>query len=288
MLRRLTGSHLPDMFEFSKYTGAGNDFVVARADERADATGPELARRVSSRRSGVGTDGLILVYPRPGGIRVRFFNPDGSEFSTCGNGSRCAARYAADEGLVDPDGFVLETPAGEIEARVESDRVGLDYRIEVGMRGPLTVEGPVGPTDSWLVHIGVPHLVLPLEVLPEGPIEEICRPLRSLETLGPEGANVNFVSLSDPTTGAIRTFERGVEAETLACGSGSMAAVFALLAHGSGGDRVTLRVRGGDELEIRIGDTRRPDGGQRDVRLAGPAVRLFEGRFPDSIFTPRD
>lgn len=275
------------MFEFAKYTGAGNDFVIARADRRSDAQGPELARRVSSRRTGVGTDGLILVYPRPGGIRVRFFNPDGSEFSTCGNGSRCAARYAADEGLSDPDGFVLETPAGEIGARVENDRVGLDYRIEVEMRGPLTVEGPVGPTDSWFVHIGVPHLVLPLDLLPEGPIEEICRPLRSLQALGPEGANVNLVSLEDPASGAIRTFERGVEAETLACGSGSMATAFALLANGSGRDHIALRVRGGDELEIRIGDTRRPDGGQREVRLVGPAFRLFEGRFPDSIFAPR-
>ena len=275
------------MFEFSKYTGAGNDYVVARADERADADGPELARRVSSRRTGVGTDGLILVYRRPGGVRVRFFNPDGSEFSTCGNGSRCAARFAVDEGLADPDGFVLETPAGEIGARVENDRVALDYRIEVEMRGPMTVEGPAGPTDSWLIRIGVPHPVLPLALLPDGAIEDICRPLRSLESLGPEGANVNLVCLTDPATGAIRTFERGVEAETLACGSGSMASAFALLASGSGGDHVTLRVRGGDELEIRVGDTRPPDGSQREVRLSGPAVRLFEGRFRDSIFARR-
>jgi diaminopimelate epimerase len=273
------------MFEFAKYSGAGNDFVVARGDERSDADAPDLARLVSSRRSGVGTDGLILVYPRPGGIRVRFFNPDGSEFSTCGNGSRCAVRYAADEGLGDPGGFVLETPAGEIGARVDGDRVTLDYRIAVGLRGPFEVGGPHGPTDGWLVQIGVPHLVVPLDALPEGPIEEICRPLRSLETLGPEGANVNLVTLSDPTSGAIRTFERGVEAETLACGSGSMASIFALMASGAAGPEVTLRVRGGDDLEVRIDEVRVPDGGRREVRLTGPALRLFEGRFPDSIFT---
>lgn len=273
------------MFEFTKYTGAGNDFVVAHADERSDANAAELARRVSSRRTGVGTDGLILVYPRPGGIRVRFFNPDGSEFSTCGNGSRCAVRFATDAGLGDPGGFVLETPAGEIGARLDGDRVSLDYRIEVGLRGPFPVNGPLGRTDAWLVQIGVPHLVLPLNELPEGPIEDICRPLRSLETLGPEGANVNLVTLSDPTSGEIRTFERGVEGETLACGSGSMASVFALVAAGASGPDVTLRVRGGDDLEIRIADSRPPDGGRRDVRLIGPAERLFEGRFPDSVFT---
>jgi diaminopimelate epimerase len=274
------------MFEFSKYSGAGNDFVIARADGRSDAVGAELARRVCSRRTGVGVDGLILVYLRPDGIRVRFFNPDGSEFSTCGNGSRCAARFASDEGLGDPAGFVLETPAGEIGARVDGDRVSLDYQIEVGLRGPIEVQGPEGAVDSWLVQIGVPHLVLPLDRLPAGPIEELCRPLRRLEALGPAGANVNLVSLDSTSSGTVRTFERGVEAETLACGSGSMACVIALRASGQAGSLVSLRVRGGDVLEIELLDPTPPDGGPREVRLAGPAVKLFEGTFPDAILVP--
>ena len=274
------------MFEFSKYSGAGNDFVVARGDGRSDPIGAELARRVCSRRTGVGVDGLILVYLRPGGIRVRFFNPDGSEFSTCGNGSRCAARFASDEGLGDPDGFVLETPAGEIDARVEGDRVSVDYHIDVSLRGPIEVAGPSGPVESWLVQIGVPHLVLPLDRLPEGPIDAICRPLRRLDALGPAGANVNLVSLDDVSTGAVRTFERGVEAETLACGSGSMASVFALRASGKAGPRVSLRVSGGDNLEIEVLDLSPPDGTVRDVRLSGPAVKLFEGTFPATILAP--
>lgn len=273
------------MFEFAKYTGAGNDFVIARADERSDRLGAQLARHVCDRRSGVGTDGLILVYPRSGGIRVRFFNPDGSEFSTCGNGSRCAARFASDEGLCDPAGFVLETPAGEIRTKVADDRVSLDYRIDVALRGPFEVEGPDGPTGAWLVRMGVPHLVLPLERLPDGPIENVCRPLRHLESLGPDGANVNLVALEDRHSGLVRTFERGVEGETLACGSGSMASVFALRAAGASEERVTLRVRGGEELEIVVLDPRAPDGGPRDVRLSGPAIRLFDGRFPDAVFT---
>jgi len=277
------GVHVRAVFEFSKYSGAGNDFVVARGDGRSDPIGAELARRVCSRRTGVGVDGLILVYLRPGGIRVRFFNPDGSEFSTCGNGSRCAARFASDEGLGDPDGFVLETPAGEIDARVEGDRVSVDYHIDVSLRGPIEVAGPSGPVESWLVQIGVPHLVLPLDRLPEGPIDAICRPLRRLDALGPAGANVNLVSLDDVSTGAVRTFERGVEAETLACGSGSMASVFALRASGKAGPRVSLRVSGGDNLEIEVLDLSPPDGTVRDVRLSGPAVKLFEGTFPATI-----
>jgi diaminopimelate epimerase len=278
--------HVRAVFEFSKYSGAGNDFVVARGDARSDPIGPELARRVCSRRTGVGVDGLILVYLRPGGIRVRFFNPDGSEFSTCGNGSRCAARFASDEGLGDPDGFVLETPAGEIDARVEGNRVSLDYHIDVSLHGPIEVAGPSGPVESWLVQIGVPHLVLPLDRLPEGPIDALCRPLRRLDALGPAGANVNLVSLDDISTGAVRTFERGVEAETLACGSGSMASVFALRASGKAGPRVSLRVSGGDVLEIEVLDLSPPDGTMRDVRLSGPAVKLFEGTFPATILAP--
>ncbi len=280
------GVHVRAVFEFSKYSGAGNDFVIARADDRSDPIGAELARRVCSRRTGVGVDGLILVYLRPDGIRVRFFNPDGSEFSTCGNGSRCAARFASDEGLGDPAGFVLETPAGEIDARVDGDQVSLDYHIDVSLRGPIEVAGPSGAADSWLVQIGVPHLVLPLDQMPEGPIEELCRPLRRLDVLGPAGANVNLVSLGDASTGAVRTFERGVEAETMACGSGSMASVFALRAGGKAGPRVSLRVSGGDELEIEILDLSPPDGTVRDVRLSGPAVKLFEGSFPDTILAP--
>ena len=280
------GVHVRSVFEFSKYSGAGNDFVIARADDRSDPIGAELARRVCARRTGVGVDGLILVYLRPDGIRVRFFNPDGAEFSTCGNGSRCAARFASDEGLGDPAGFVLETPAGEIDARVDGDQVSLDYHIDVSLRGPIEVAGPSGPADSWLVQIGVPHLVLPLDRMPDGPIEELCRPLRRLDALGPSGANVNLVSLSDTSTGTVRTFERGVEAETLACGSGSMASVFTLRASGRAGPRVSLRVSGGDELEIELLDLRPPDGTMRDVRLSGPAVKLFEGTFPDTILAP--
>ncbi|MBK5097256.1 MAG: diaminopimelate epimerase [Gemmatimonadetes bacterium] len=280
------GVHVRSVFEFSKYSGAGNDFVIARADDRSDPIGAELARRVCSRRTGVGVDGLILVYLRPDGIRVRFFNPDGSEFSTCGNGSRCAARFASDEGLGDPAGFVLETPAGEIDTRVDGDQVSLDYHIDVSLHGPIGVAGPEGPVDSWLVRIGVPHLVLPLDRMPEGPIEELCRPLRRLDVLGPDGANVNLVSLDDVSTGAVRTFERGVEAETLACGSGSMASVFVLRASGKAGPRVSLRVSGGDELGIEILDLSPPDGTVRDVRLSGPAVKLFEGTFPDTILAP--
>jgi diaminopimelate epimerase len=226
-------------------------------------------------------DGLILVAPRQGGVRVRFFNPDGSEFSTCGNGSRCAARFAVDRGLAGPGEFVLETSAGEIGAHAEGPIVRLEYTLPVSLRGPIALPEPSPAPEGWLVRIGVPHLVVPLDQLPEGPIELICAPLRRLPALGPGGANVNLVRMDGPADGEIRTFERGVEGETLACGSGSMAAIVALRAAGLSGPHVRLRVRGGDTLEISLLDDRPPDGSSFRVRLAGPAERLFEGAFTD-------
>jgi diaminopimelate epimerase len=271
------------MVRFSKYNGAGNDFVVAIPDSHLDQNGSAAALRYCSRRDGVGVDGLILVYPdtRPDTVRVRFFNPDGSEFSTCGNGSRCAARFAAHQGLVGEGEFTLVTSAGPIRASVVDDRVSLEYQLPITRRGPITVAGPNGPADGWLIEFGVPHFVVPLQRLPDGPIDSLCSAIRSDPQLGPEGANVNLVAMVTPESGAIRTFERGVEGETQACGSGSMATVIALRAEGRAGRSVDLDVQGGETLHIELMDEPVFDGSSVRVQLVGPAVRVFEGELPD-------
>ncbi len=275
------------MLEFSKYTGAGNDFVVVDVSG-LDADPSRAARRICPRSTGVGVDGMALVERAPdGALRVRFFNPDGSEFGTCGNGSRCVARWAADRGLA-PGGTVrLVTAEGPIDARVEGDAVTLAYRIEAGVAGEHDVPFPGGRRTGWLVRIGTPHLVLPLDDLPDGPIEEICRPIRSHPDLGPEGANVDLVALASPGRGRIRTFERGVEGETAACGSGAMAAAFALGAADRAGARVELETRSGAVLTVQVekgppgSDAPADEVRPRHIRLTGPARGLFVGRFPD-------
>jgi len=271
------------MVRCSKYTGAGNDFVVAVPDPHLDKNGPAAARQYCSRREGVGVDGLILVYPdnQQDVVRVRFFNPDGSEFSTCGNGSRCAARFAAHQGLVGEGDFTLVTSAGPITASVVDDRVSLEYQLPTTRRGPITVAGPNGLADGWLIEFGVPHFVVPLQRLPDGPIDSLCSAIRSDPQLGPEGANVNLVAMVTPESGAIRTFERGVEGETQACGSGSMATVIALWAEGTAGRSVDLDVQGGETLHIELVDEPVFDGSPVRVQLVGPAVRVFEGELPD-------
>ena len=258
---------------FSKYSGAGNDFVIVRAEEIGLRDAGALALRMCSRRTGVGVDGLILVRGVTDEmVRVRFFNPDGGEFGTCGNGSRCAARYATDRGLTGPE-LVLVTDDGEILARVEDDRVSLDFALDPLVLRELPV--PIGGDEraAWLVRMGTPHLVVPVEDVELEDFEATARPLRALEALGPEGANVDLVDTTrDPMP--VRTFERGVEGETLACGSGCMAVAFALREAGRAVGPVTVRTRSGETLYIEFLHEGR-------IRLSGPARHIFDGVMPD-------
>ncbi len=271
------------MIPFAKYSGAGNDFLVVRARD----AGPDpaaLARRMCPRRAGAGADGLALVDPGDDGpLGVRFFNPDGSEFGTCGNGSRCVALWAAHVGLAPGGEIALRTSEGRLEARVSGERVRLDYRLACRVVGERTV--PLGGErrTGWLVEMGTPHLILPLERLPAGELEELCRPARHAEVLGPEGANVNLVEVRGPDRAAVRTYERGVEAETGACGAGSMSAALALHAAGRTGPTLELETRSGASLTVVLDDAAATDPAERRVRpirLEGPARKVYDGRFP--------
>lgn len=287
----------PEMIPFRKYTGAGNDFVIVRERDLDGADPASLARRICPRTTGVGVDGMALLrHDPPGPAEVRFFNPDGSEFGTCGNGSRCVARYLSERGASRDGRLRLATADGEIRAAVEGDEVALEYRIQVDVDGAYRV--PVGQEEreGWLVRVGTPHLVVPLASLPDGPIDQLCGPARRHPRLGPDGANVDLVALESRTAGAIRTFERGVEGETLACGAGAMAAAVALAEAGRCDRRLSLLTRSGERLRVELLDPgRRPesggpgereersrpaDPGARPIRLTGPARPVFEGRFP--------
>lgn len=265
---------------FAKMSGAGNDFILVNAGARGLPDAGALALALCARRTSVGADGLILVEPSDradADVRLRFFNPDGRECGTCGNGTRCAARFAVLEGLA-PAEMLIETQGSDIEARVSGENAVLHYRTEPTLHSDLTVTGADGATSGHLVNIGTPHLVIHANRLPEGSIEPICRPLRHAPELGEAGANVNLVEVRDRHHIRIRTFERGVEAETLACGSGSMSSAVALCAAGFLESPVEVEAWSGDALTVRF--QRREDGNFFALELDGPARLIYYAEIP--------
>ncbi len=265
---------------FTKMEGAGNDFILINAAcaELVPDLGA-LARSLCARRTSVGADGLIVVEPserEDADVRVRFWNPDGQETGTCGNGTRCSARYAITEGLAG-DAMLIETAGSDIAARVSGESVSLTYAAEPKLTLDLTISAAGRLESGHYVEIGIPHFVILEEELPEGTIEDRCRPLRHAAELGPEGANINLVEVSDRHRARIRTYERGVESETLACGSGSASSAVALCAAGLMDSPIEMLTRSGDVLTIRF--QRTPDGRFSQLELEGPARFIYRGEL---------
>ena len=257
-----------------KVEGAGNDFLLGTGSwARRLADEPELVVRLCDRRRGVGADGTLAVLPAGAGeVRLVYRNADGSEAVFCANGTRCAAR-AAVELLDAPSRLTVLTGWGPVPAAVEGGTVTLELPPVGGEPRPVGLETLGRTWRGWRLEVGVPHLVLPVED-PAGIDLAVVGPaLRSHPSLGPEGANVNLVAAGGGGPLAIRSFERGVEAETLSCGSGVVAAALCLAGDGWSGP-LTFEVRSGDVLVVDVpGD---PFTGPS--RLTGPARLVAEIR----------
>jgi len=263
---------------FTKMNGAGNDFVmIDNRDGRLSLDGGLIAR-LCDRHRGVGADGLLLVEaPEQGAnFRMRYYNSDGGEAEMCGNGARCFARFA-DRLRPNPGADIsFETPAGVISARLEGDLVELDMGIPQSWEetGPLSFNGR--EAAACFVNTGVPHAVVPVEDLDAVDVQGDGAALRYHAHFAPKGTNVNFCQALEPGQLAVRTYERGVEGETLACGTGVVAC--ALVHHflENAPSPVAVRVRGGDTLHVHFVPSSQP-GQFTDVRLVGPADFVFEG-----------
>ncbi len=251
-----------------KVEGAGNDFLLGtgRWAERL-AADADLVRRLCRRQQGVGADGALALF-RTGRseVRVDYCNADGTRAAFCANGTRCAARGAV-ELLGLPSKLVVHTGWGPIPARVAGMQVGLELPSTDEPPRPLLLATGGRRWHLWWWRVGVPHLVVPVEEeLAELDLARWAPPLRHHPELAPEGANVNFVAASAPGHLAIRSWERGVEGETLSCGSGVVAAALVWMAE-HGGRSLTCATRSGDLLEVEaVGEL--PVGG---ARLSGPA-----------------
>ena len=260
--------------EFAKMSGAGNDFIVV--DDRKGFVAEdacELAKQLCRRRVSVGADGLIMVMASTThDFRMRYFNADGSEAEMCGNGGRCVARFAHERGIAG-ETMRFQTQSGTHSAEIlDEDHVKLMMTEPRAMllRDPLYIGG-----ETYEVHrinTGVPHAVIEVEDIDNYPVLEIGRAVRGHNRYAPEGTNVDFVAVENEHSVRLRTYERGVEDETLACGTGAVATAVTLASLGKVRPPVTVATRGGEPLTIGFYMS---DSGYCDVSLSGDARVIY-------------
>lgn len=262
--------------DFTKMNGAGNDFVLI--DNRAQKLklSREQVARICDRHRGAGADGLILLIPAKSGKADwawEFFNSDGSTGEMCGNGARCFARFVQKQAGMTRD-FSFETEAGVISARFHGERVSVNLTEPVGLRLNEKLALRDGPTHMHSLNTGVPHAVLFVPDADQAMVMQLGPEIRRHPHFAPKGTNVNFVQVLGPNRIRVRTYERGVEGETLACGTGvtASALISARVHHFS--SPIQVQVQGGDQLEVSF---REHNGGFADVCLTGPADFVFAG-----------
>lgn len=251
---------------FVKMHGAGNDFVMI--DDRAETfpvEDPAQIARLANRPDGVGCEGVILVRrSATADFRMRFFNPDGSEADLCGNGARCVAAFAVSIGAASAAKMRFETAAGTIRAEVLSPE---SVRVEMPQPRDLRKD---------FVNSGVPHAIVSVEDLSRTEVDEIGRKIRYSQAFAPAGTNVDFVHFDGAHALSIRTYERGVEAETFACGTGAVAAaVVGVDQYGLEFPIAVTTVRGENLV---IDGVRTPEGFQ-EITLTGPVRTVYSGNY---------
>jgi len=263
------------MLRFTKMNGAGNDFILI--DNRAGDVHLDRSQiaHLCDRHRGIGADGILLLEKATNhaDFRMRYFNADGGEAEMCGNGARCFARFANQVAEAQTK-ISFETPAGVISAELVGDLVTLRMTKPNDLR--LDIELPVANENKTVhfINSGVPHVVVSVPRIDDVDVRREGSAIRHHKMFSPKGANVNFIEKRGPKKVAVRTYERGVEDETLACGTGIVASALIFAATENTNGPITVIARGGDELQVSF---EKSDNGFRDVTLTGPAEFVFEG-----------
>jgi len=276
---RMTRKGIP----FSKINGSGNDFLLI--DDRGEAMRgidrPAFVSKVCDRSRSIGADGVIIIEPsRRADFRWDFYNADGSRAEMCGNGGRCAARFAATRRIAGRE-MSFETLAGILHASVRGRRVKLQMTRPRGLAvdRSLTMEGK--RFSYSFLDTGVPHAVLFVPDVSRVDVPGIGRGIRRHRAFAPRGTNVDF---AQPAGGSllVRTYERGVEGETLACGTGAVAGAILAAVHGIAEPPVTVRTSGGETLVIHF-DPKKKDFG--DVFLEGDTSWSCDGKIFEEAYS---
>ncbi len=267
---------------FVKLVGAGNDFVlidnrvyrIISSDRLKD-----LARKLCDRKFGVGADGLLVAEnSKSADLKMRIFNADGSEAQMCGNGARCFAYYFSLGKETKKDFFLtLQTLAGMVKAQVNADnvRINITQPKDLRLNVPLKVCGRIIKVN--FINTGVAHTVIFVEGLQQLDVVGLGREIRYHNYFVPAGTNVNFVEVTSPSTIKIRTYERGVEDETLACGTGSVAAALVTSVITAGVmNKIKVDTFGGESLKIYF---TRIEKVFKDVWLEGKSSLVYRGEY---------
>lgn len=270
---------IPGGRKFWKMSGSGNDFLFfdARNEPPGGLATPELIDRVCARATGVGADGVVFIQnDATEAFRIRYFNRDGSLAELCGNASLCSARLATELGVTNRSEFSFATDAGVISARFVANQPEIDLQPIQGLRPDA--ELPLGPGEHRIgfAEAGVPHLVVLVEDAESVDVAGRGRQLRYDPSLA-AGANVNFVSKLNTGVWRMRTYERGVEGETLACGTGTVAAAVLLESWGLAGQETQLLSSSGRVLTATV----RHSGTEIMPSLRGEARVVFTGELAE-------
>jgi len=287
--------------EFGKYQASGNDFIlidnrdgkVEKFLKELNLSIEEFVKKICMPHIGVGADGVILIEPPENPenhFKWQFFNSDGSIAEMCGNGSRCAVRFAYEKGIIkdnNPEEIRFETLAGVIKAKITDKK---NWIIKVQLTQPqnlrLNISIPVEEEKFMgdYINTGVPHVVIYWEDLENFDVVKYGRLIRFHPVFQPKGTNVNFIKRLSEDAIKIRTYERGVENETLACGTGSTAAAIIAYIKGYISKKpVKVHTKGGEILKIDFNidkDSLRIE----EVTLEGKAYKVFEGFLEKEIF----
>ncbi len=265
------------LLHFYKMNGAGNDFIVIDNRDLSASLDQETIAALCDRHRGIGADGLLAVEPAEQGadFKFRYYNADGGEAEMCGNGARCFGRFTAALMEEEPERVTFETIAGTLAAELVDENVRIAMSEPKDLKLKTGAEVPGLYADLHFINTGVPHVVVFVDDLAAADVFNHGRDIRRHEAFAPAGTNANFAQVLTRGHIAIRTYERGVEDETLACGTGMVAS--ALVHHLLTGapSPIKVDVKGGDTLEI--GFEKNADGGFSNVTLTGPADFVFEG-----------
>jgi diaminopimelate epimerase len=263
--------------EFTKMDGAGNDFVLIDGRGQMSGLSHDHIVRLCDRHRGIGADGVIILRPCTSGKADwawEFYNRDGSVGEMCGNGARCFARFVQKCTGAQRD-FKFETGAGVVSAHFDGPRVTISLTDPKEMHLGMDLKLADGVQAIHSLDTGVPHAVLFVSDVAKVAVQKLGTEIRHHSHFSPRGTNVNFVQVLGAGRIRVRTFERGVEDETLACGTGVTASALVAARVHRFASPINVRVQGGDELEVSF---RENSTGFKDVLLTGPADFVFEGR----------